>query len=117
MLEDITLLMGNNGGIGLKYLSSNIGRVENVDIIGENSTVGIYTVFGSEANFINVTVSGFDYGFDIQYSNLITMNNIDVSRNRKAGILTGNSPLIARNITSGVLKTVEFVDCGRKGRY
>lgn len=117
MLKDITLLMGNNGGIGLKYLSSNIGRVENVDIIGENSTVGIYTVFGSEANFINVTVSGFDYGFDIQYSNIITMNNIDVSRNRKAGILTGNSPLIARNITSGVLKTVEFVDCGRKGRY
>lgn len=116
MLEDITLLMGNNGGVGLKYLSSNIGRVENVNIIGENGTAGVYTVFGSEVNLIDIIVSGFDYGFDIQYANLVTMNNIDVSQNRKAGILTGNSPLTARNIISGDLKTVEFIDGEKKGR-
>lgn len=116
LLENITLFMGNNGGIGVRYLSSNIGRIENVNIIGENGTAGIYTVFGAEANFSNITVSGFDYGFDIQYSNLITVNNADLSENRKAGILTGNSPVIIRNVVSKSIPVVEFADCGI-GRY
>jgi len=117
MLEDITLDMGKgNGGIGVRYISSNIGRIENVNIVSEIGTTGIYTVFGSEVSLINITVSGFNYGLDIQYSSLVSMSNIDVSNSKIAGILSGGAALTARNINSGSLDAFHFTDC-RKGRY
>lgn len=116
LIEDITLDMGNNGGVGIRYLSSNIGRIKNVNITANDGSVGVYTVFGSEATFENIKVSGFDYGFDIQYSNLITIDNVNVSQNKKAGVLTGGSPVTMRNVISEKLKTVEFKQINN-GRY
>jgi len=117
MLEDLTLDMGKgNGGVGVRYHSSNNGRIENVTIRSECGTAGVYTVFGAEASFANLTISGFDYGMDIAWSQLLTIDNVDVSGNRIAGIVTNDSVVSVLQMDTGALPAVTFRE-GKTGRY
>ncbi len=113
-IEDITLDCGkgNEGVVGIKYVSSNCGRIENVDIKTENGYCGIYFTNGSSQGvFRNINISGFDYGIDVECSVMLIFDTIDVSKNKKSGIYTYSSTMHCDNIISGDIPAVEYKPC------
>lgn len=110
-LEDITLDCGsgNEGVIGVRYSSSNCGRIENVDIKTNGGYCGIYYTNGtSQGVFKNINISGFDYGIDAECSVMIAFDTIDVSKCKKSGIYTYTSTMYCDNIINGDIPAVEF---------
>ena len=121
-IEDITLDCGNNpGAIGIKYVSSNCGRIENVSIKAEQGDCGIYVDQNTtQAVFTRISVSGFDYGVDVEHSNLMILEDLDLSGNKKAGIYTLGSSMIGRKIATTGIPTILFKECDDDpwlGRY
>lgn len=122
-IEDITLDCGkgNPGAIGIKYVSSNCGRIENVTIKTEQGECGVYVANNtSQGVFTNIAVSGFDYGMDIENSNIIALDDIDVSSTKIAGFYTNSSNLLIYNIISGDIPTFQFKESHERkasGRY
>ena len=111
---------GNPGAVGIRYHSSNCGRLENITIKGESGYAGVQTVFGSQAVFDNITVSGFDYGFDIVHSAMLALDEIDVSGCKKAGVITHSSIVCVDHIKLGDLPLFAFMPQtgeGHTGRY
>lgn len=120
-VRDITIDCGkgNDKAIGIYYVSSNLGRIENVDIKVENGHCGIYFDIGSEGVFRNIRIKGFDYGFSSQYTSPVLLENIDASDNRCAGMLSVDGAVIERNFYSGDIPAFEFSkgSCGRLYLY
>lgn len=117
-VKDITIDcgQGNDKAIGIYYISSNLGRIENVDIISDGGHCGIYFDCGSEGVFRNITIRGFDYGFDSVYTSPVVMENIDVSGNKIAGMTAMDAAVIARNFHSGDIISFNLRP-GTCGRY
>ena len=93
-LEDITVDcgQGNEGAIGVLYASSNCGRIENVRIQG-CGLCGILYDYGSEGCFNDIEIIGFDYGIKTGHTSPCVFNDIDLSKNKIAGVLTKNGNL------------------------
>ena len=119
-IEDITLDCGtgNDGAVGIKYVSSNCGRIENVEIRATKGNCGIYVANNtSQAVFSDIIVRGFDYGIDMENSALIAIDQLDVSETAVAGIHTGASTLFCDRVRYGNIPAVKFKDTAGKGRY
>lgn len=117
-IEDITIDCGkgNPGAVGIKYVSSNCGRIENVEIRTEAGKSGIYVANNtSQAVFSDLKISGFDYGIDMNMTAMIMLDGIDCSKCRVAGFLTGGSTVSFRNITAGTVPAIQFY--AGNGRY
>lgn len=101
-VKDITIDCGNGNdkAIGVCYVSSNLGRIENVDITG-SGYCGIYFDCGTEGIFRNINISGFDYGIDSIYTSPVILENIDVSKNKIAGVTATDGGMVAKNFNSG----------------
>lgn len=117
-LEDITIDCGsgNDGAIGVLYASSNCGRIENVTVKTESGYCGIDFDTSSEAVVTSVTVSGFDYGIRTGQTSPLALDEINLSDNKTAGILTKDGNMILRRTNFGKLCAFEFLK-GVKGRY
>ena len=109
-IEDITIDCGrgNPDAVGMRYISSNIGRIRNVDVRAEGSRYGIVIDYASQGALKDVTVSGFDYGIAPSYTVLVTLDDIDLSGNRMGGIFARRAKLISNNVYSGNLPTLTF---------
>lgn len=122
-VKDLTIDCGsgNEGAIGIKYSSSNCGFIDNVNIKSQGSKIGIYMTNSSQATISNIKISGFDYGFDAAYTLLVSLNNIDFSGTKKAGVYTNDSILILDNIYSANTPTMKFRPSAKEetgyGRY
>lgn len=117
-LKDITIDCGNGNdkAVGVFYSSSNLGRIENVDIKSNGGHCGIYFCLGSEGVFRNIKISGFDYGFDSVYTSPVIMENIDVSENKIAGMTGKDTGVVARGYNSGKITGFEMRK-SHNGRY
>ena len=119
-LEDITIDCGkgNVGAVGVKYTSSNCGRIENVNIKTQEGHSGIYVANNTtQAVFAKINISGFDYGIDIERSVLMALDEINVSGNKFAGIYTGSSTVNCNKIISGDIPAIKFRESNGLGRY
>lgn len=122
-IEDITLDcgIGNCGAVGIKYVASNCGRIENVNIKTEQGMCGIYIANNStQGVFTNINISGFDYGIDAEATCLVALDNIDVSATKIAGVYTDSSSLHINNLICGKIPAVkikETVKAMSSGRY
>lgn len=101
---------GNPDAVGIKFIASNIGRLENLTIRTERGRSGVYTMCGTQGVFENLAISGFDYGLDICHSVMVVIDGLDVTGVRKAGLLTGSSPINAVGIVAGDRPAAEFVE-------
>ena len=117
-LENITIDCGNgnDGAIGVRYVSSNCGRIENVTVKANGGFCGIDLDYGSEACVRDIKIEGFDYGFRSGPTSPIVMEDIDLSQNKIAGILTKDSMMICRNIICTDIPVFCFLP-GMIGRY
>ncbi len=117
-LEDITIDCGNgnDGAIGVAYSSSNSGRIENVEIKGENGFCGINFDYGSECCVENIKISGFEYGIKTGHTSPIIIQDADLSRNRIAGIFTKNANICCRRISACDIPLF-FFEKSELGRY
>ena len=117
-IEDITIDCGkgNDGAVGIRYISSNCGRIENVTIRAEHSRCGVYVANGAQAVFTNISACGFDYGFDLEMPVMMALDDLDVSGCSIAGVYTTASPIKFGRISSGNIPAVKFRDGGRIGR-
>lgn len=53
---------GNPDAVGVKFIASNIGRMENVTIRTDRGRCGVYTMCGTQGVFESLEITGFDYG-------------------------------------------------------
>jgi len=110
-IEDITLDCGRNnpGAIGIKYVSSNCGRIENVNIRTEAGTCGIFVDnTTTQAVFTSIGIEGFDYGLDVERTAHLILDEIDVSKTKIAGIFTNSSSMLCNRILSGDIPAICF---------
>lgn len=116
-IKDITIDCGNGNdkAIGVYYVSSNLGRIENVDITG-SGYCGIYFDIGTEGIFRNIKISGFDYGIDSIYTSPVILEDIDVSENKIAGVTATDGGMIAKNFNSGNILSFNLRP-SENGRY
>ncbi len=117
-LEDISIDCGtgNNGAIGVLYASSNLGRIENVNIKGNDSFCGIVFDYGSEGCFCSINIEGFDYGIKTTHTSPAVFDDVDLSKNNKACVYTKNGNLNFINVNWGKIPSFFFEKSGN-GRY
>ncbi len=117
-LENITIDCGNgnDGAIGVLYASSNCGRIENVNIKSNGGFCGIDFDYGSEACVRDIEIEGFDYGIRTGHTSPVVMDDIELSGNNIAGILTKDANIVLRNITCEGIPVFCF-NKGENGRY
>ena len=118
VIEDLTLDCGtgNGGAIGVRYVSSNCGRIENLKIKTDSGAYGIDLDHGSEGCITSVEISGFDYGIRTDRTSPIILSGLDLSQNRLGGIISCNGAICLRNVYSGSLPQLCLKDSGC-GRY
>lgn len=118
-IEDITIDCGsgNPGAIGVNYVSSNCGRIENLSIKAESGVCGIYLDVGSEGVISNVDVSGFDYGIDANRTTMMALNDLHFQNCRRGGVYTSGATLNFNRIFTGEKPTVTFKEDAKTGRY
>lgn len=122
-ISDITIDCGkrNSGAIGIKYISSNIGRIENVEVKTEEGYCGVSVLYTSQGVFEDIKVSGFDYGFDLAYTCMLFFENIDYTECKRAGILAEKATLISKGLKLGNIPAMEFTNNAKEprmnGRY
>lgn len=120
-VKDITIDCGrgNDNAIGIYYVSSNLGRIENVDVISSGGHCGMYFDVGTEGIFRDIKISGFDYGFSSGYTSPVIFENVDVSGNKIAGVRAKDSAMIAKNFNHGNINGFELApsDVGRYYLY
>lgn len=109
-IEDITIDCGNGneGAVGLRYMSINSGRIENVTVKGNGCRCGIQTARGNTASMVDIKISGFEYGMYIPYSSVTVMDKVDVSQNRIAGVLSKGARIVCKSADSGNIPTFKF---------
>ncbi len=117
-VKDLTIDCGtgNDKAIGVYYISSNLGRMENVTIKAQGGHCGVYFDIGSEGVFRNIKISGFDYGFDSGWTSPILLEDVDVSGNRIAGMTATDATVIARRMNTGAIPAFSLRK-SRNGRY
>ena len=117
-LESITVDCGkgNEGAVGVMYVSSNLGRIENVSVRSEGSYIGIEYDYDSEGCMYNIDISGFEYGMWTDITAPMILDKIDLSNNKIAGINTRDAALILKDVYSGDIPTLIFRE-GVFGRY
>ena len=117
-LEDITIDCGkgNDGAIGVLFAASNCGRIENVTVKGEGGLYGFEFDYSCEACVNDITVEGFDYGMKCGHTSPMVFDNIDLSKNRIAGVLAKNGNLNFSRVNWGNIPAFKFVKSGN-GRY
>ncbi len=117
-LEDISIDCGsgNHGAIGVLFASSNLGRIENVKITGNDSFCGIEFDYGSEGCFFSIDIEGFDYGIITTHTSPMIFDNVDFSKNKKACVCTRNGNLNFINVNWGQIPSFLFEKSGN-GRY
>ena len=103
---------GNPGAVGIHYISSNIGRISNLNIRTQQGMYGITTDLATQGVISDLKIEGFDYGLDVAYSIMMVLRDLDLSGNRKAGILATKANLITDNIHTGKLPTVMLAEAG-----
>lgn len=96
---------GNPGAVGLDYISSNYGTVENVQIISDdkNAYCGLQMerAWPGPGLIKNVTITGFQYGMRVtqcEYS--MTFENITLRNQKLCGLYANCNALAIRNLTS-----------------
>ncbi|MBQ3489150.1 MAG: hypothetical protein IJA86_00990, partial [Clostridia bacterium] len=116
-LEDITVDcgQGNEGAIGVLYASSNCGRIENVRIQG-CGLYGILYDYGSEGCFNDIEIIGFDYGIKTGHTSPCVFDNIELSKNKIAGVLSKNGNLNFQKANFGELPALQLKK-SENGRY
>lgn len=109
-IEDITIDCGhgNEGAVGLRYMSINTGSIRNLIIKGKNSYCGIETARGNTASIVQIKISGFDYGMDMPYSSVTVLDKVDVSENKIAGIKSTGARVVCKSVKSGNIPTFIF---------
>lgn len=116
-LEDITIDCGkgNEGVIGVRYASSNCGRIENIDIKTDAGFCGIDFDYGSECCVSAVSVKGFDWGMKSTFTGPVIFDEIDLSGNKKGGILSRNANMCCKDIAAEKVPAfcLEESECGR----
>ena len=85
---------GNPGAIGLLFVSSNSGRIENCNFVSGGSECGVQTVSGSEGVANNLTIRGFDYGVRTADSHPLIWENVSLSEIHRAGMLVGGKTML-----------------------
>lgn len=110
-IEDLTIDCGsgNPGAVGLRYMSVNSGRIQNITVKSDGGHCGIQTARGATASIVDVNIYGFEYGMFIPYSAVTVVDNADLSKNTKAGVLTTGARLMCKNLHGGELPMFEFV--------
>lgn len=116
-IENITVNCGkgNDGAIGIRFTSSNCGRIENVSIIADSGYSGIDLDYGSEGVTESVDVTGFDYGIRTGRTAPFVLNNIDLSKNKICPILSNDGTLCLNRGSFGKKEAIRFEksNCGR----
>lgn len=109
-IEDITIDCGNGnkGAVGLRYMSINSGRIQNLVIKANDGYCGIQTARGNTASIVNVKITGFEYGMYMPYTSITVMDKIDVSGNKIAGIHSKGAKLVCKEINSGNIPAFKF---------
>ena len=117
-LEDVTVDCGkgNDGAIGVLYASSNCGRMENVRIQAEGGLYGISFDYGSEGCFNDIEIVGFDYGMKTGHTSPCVFDNIDLSKNKIAGVWSKNGNLNFKKAEFGEIPALQLEKSGN-GRY
>ena len=118
-IEDITIDCGagNDGAVGLRFISINSGKIDNVTVKSSNSYCGIECAAGATFSMVNANVSGFDYAVHMPISSVSVIDGADFSQNRLACIKTSGSKLVCKHINSGDIPTIEFYETERYGMY
>ena len=97
---------GNQGAIGISYIVSNRGSINNVRVISSDPDyaghTGIEIYAGSGPGMLNnVEVIGFDYGITSSWTILgTTMEDITVKHQRKIGIWNNKNAIYLRKFKS-----------------
>lgn len=116
-LMDITIDCGsgNGGAIGVLYASSNCGRIENINVKSTDGLFGIDFDYSSEGCIRDINISGFNYGIRTGQTSPLILENIDLSENRIAGVLTKDANMVFRSINWGQIPAFSFSKsiCGR----
>ncbi len=107
---------GNKGAIGIFYVSSNMGRIENVDIKGEDGYCGMYFDIGSEGVFRDIKIKGFDYGFVSPVTCPMILDRVDLSRNKNAGMKMQRGSMVLNDVTSGDIPMFDWGEAST-GRF
>lgn len=96
---------GNAGAVGIDYLANNRGAIEDVTIQSADGS-GVAGIamprFGPGPALIkNVAIDGFDYGISIEhYEYHMTLENISLTGQRRAGIENAANTLSIRSLNS-----------------
>ncbi len=85
---------GNPGAIGLFFVSSNSGRIENCNFVSEGSECAIQTAASTEGVANNLKICGFDYGIRTADSHPLIWENVSLSEIRRAGMLVGGKTIL-----------------------
>ncbi len=96
---------GNTGAMGVSYIASNVGTIENISIISEDGKgkagLDMSRQWPGPCLIKNVTVQGFNYGIWVANSEYgPTFENITLKNQRVAGIYNDGNTLAVRNLTS-----------------
>ena len=89
---------------------------QNVTIKGNNSLYGLVFDYCVEACVSGVTIEGFDYGIKTGLTSPVIFDDLDVSKNRIAGVLTKNANLNFNKVNWGENPAFEFAT-SNIGRY
>ncbi len=96
---------GNPGAMGVAWAVSNIGAIKGVTIVSGDGAgvagISMRRKIPGPGLIKDVSVQGFDYGLDVgdlQYG--VTVENLDLSGQRKAGIRVSKNLIHARKVTS-----------------
>lgn len=111
-IEDISIDCGNGnpGAVGIRFKSINSGRIQNMNITANEGYCGILTPPGVNSSFVDINVSGFDYGMVLNETSVTVLDKTDVSGCKIAGINSGASYVAVKEINSGNIPTFEFRD-------
>lgn len=117
-LEDITVDCGagNDGAVGVRYASSNCGRIENVTIRTQTGLYGLEFDYGSECCAANVRIEGFDYGVRSTHTSPVVFDGLDVSQNRVAGVYSAGGNMNFKTMAWGEIPAFRF-EKGHPGRF
>ncbi len=112
-IEDLTLDCGkgNPSAVGIHFISSNGGRISNMNIRTESGKSGIY-FSNSQGVYSDLKISGFDYGIDVYSTNMMIFDRIDLTGNKIAGVTTCDTTCIISDVWSDDIPTFAF----RKGK-
>ena len=101
--------VGNEGAEGLRFVSSNSGRIENSRFISHGGKCAIRTSVSSEGVAENIEISGFDYGIISTDTAPLVWTDIKMSGIGSAGILAGGLTIL-NNVTCAGTPLLQFAE-------